>query len=445
MRAPDPWQITDNRSAEQLYRRYGLPNLIEEYTAFDDVFTRAAPLLMLVFAAGVAFATGPHTVVVGILIFVAVVAGVFAFHAVNQHRLQRPVWSRPNRFGPTLLALWLLVPVLLRLTVRRSGLLAALENLAINIGILAFTVMFATFGLGSMNLWAIRQIRLHTRSVSEVIIKTLPLLLLTVLFFFFGAEAWQLMHHLQTGRFIGGLSAFVVFGSVLLISTILRTAEDLTRFDEWGEIYTLAKETGAVGLEREPDEAPNPSALPRRVRVNIALVLFFSQAVQVFLVFITVAVVLIGIGILVVRPATIVAWIGEQPNYLTEHIGARDRFPDTVTSELIKVSLFVAAFAGVQFAVQIASQGSSAHRCSQRIGALGPPGTRSALDPRSDRCVAPLNPGPLIQLLQCATSYRCRPHAGQANDRCRPGARHRRRHSVGVLGGRAPRAPSATG
>jgi hypothetical protein len=362
MRAPEPWQIDDSRSAELLYRRYGLPNLIEGYTAFDDVFTRAAPILLLVFGLNVASATGPHIRSIGVSIFAAVMIAVFVAHAFSQQRQQLPVWSRPKRFGPTLLTLWILVPVALRSTVRHSGILALSENLAINVGILAFTIMFATFGLGSMTLWAMRQIRLHTRSVSEVIIKTLPLLLLTVLFFFFGAEAWQLMHHLQTGRFIGGLSAFVIFGSVLLISTIVRTAEDSTHFDEWGEIHRLAGETGAVGLGSEPDGAPDPAELPRRVRANIALVLFFSQAVQVFLVFATVAIVLIGIGILVVRPATIVAWIGEQPTYLTEHRGPRDLFPDTVTSELIKVSLFVAAFSGVQFAVQIASEGSSAHR-----------------------------------------------------------------------------------
>lgn len=357
-----PWQLSDDGAAERLYRRHGLPNLIEGYAAFDDVLTRVAPFLMLVFVVNIVTSTIDHgawAAVLGIAVGLAVVFGV---HALVQHGKGLSMWARPTRVGPVLIALWLVVPFGVRWLIGGASIWRSLLWLLGGVGILGVATLFATFGLGSMTLWALRQIRLHISSVSEVLIKTLPLLLLTVLFFFFGAEAWQLMHNLPTARFLGGLSAFAVFGSALLIATILRTTEDVTRFETWADVHTHAAETGAINLPELPAGTPISERYPRRVRANIDLVLFFSQAIQVLLVFLSVAVTIVGIGLLVVRPATIVAWIGSEPDYLTDHLGARDHFPHTVTSELIKVSLFVAAFAAVQFAVQIASEGSSAHR-----------------------------------------------------------------------------------
>jgi hypothetical protein len=360
--APTPWHLSDDVAARQLYRRHGLPNLIEGYAAFDDILTRITPFLMIVFVINIVTSTINHGAWAALLGIVLGIGIVFAVHAIIQRRKHLPVWARPERFGPPQIALWLIVPFVVRWFVGGASLLRSAVWLLINLGILAAATLFATFGVGSMTLWAFRQIRMHTRSVTEVIIKTLPLLLLTVLFFFFGAEAWQLMHHLQTARFIGGLSAFVVFGSVLLIATIVRTTNDVTGFNSWEDVHRLASETGATDLPAHPADPPPAQNYPRRVRANIDLVLFFSQAVQVMLVFITVSVVIMGIGLLMVRPATIIAWIGEKPDYLTSYSGIRDHFPHTLTSELIKVSLFVAAFAAIQFAVQIASEGSSAHK-----------------------------------------------------------------------------------
>jgi hypothetical protein len=221
--APTPWHLSDDVAARQLYRRHGLPNLIEGYAAFDDILTRITPFLMIVFVINIVTSTINHGAWAALLGIVLGIGIVFAVHAIIQRRKHLPVWARPERFGPPQIALWLIVPFVVRWFVGGASLLRSAVWLLINLGILAAATLFATFGVGSMTLWAFRQIRMHTRSVTEVIIKTLPLLLLTVLFFFFGAEAWQLMHHLQTARFIGGLSAFVVFGSVLLIATIVRT------------------------------------------------------------------------------------------------------------------------------------------------------------------------------------------------------------------------------
>lgn len=357
------WQLSDSRAAERVYRQHGLPNLIEGYAAFDDVLTRASPLLAALFVINIVTVTLDATWPTQLVAVIAGATIVLAINAAQQRKAGRRWWSLPQRIGPWYLATFLVVPVVLRALVGDHSWPSIVLHLLIDIAVLAVVTLLATFGVGSMIVWAVRQTRLHALSISEVVIKTLPLLLLTVLFFFFTGETWQLMHNLPNGRFIGSLSVFAIFGSLLLITSIKANTREVTAFESHGELVRHARQLGALGLPETADERLVPEhELPRHVRINVALVLFFSQAVQVFIVFAVVSIVLIGLGVLFVRPATMLAWLGEEPTYLTDVSGSRIRFPDTVTSELIKVALFIGAFSGVQFAVQIASGNSSAHQ-----------------------------------------------------------------------------------
>ena len=80
-----------------------------------------------------------------------------------------------------------------------------------------------------------------------------------------------------------------------------------------------------------------------------------SQSIQVFLVAILTFVGLVGFGLVTVRETTLVAWLGEDAiaagdRYVTGHI-----FGNRVllSRQLIFVAGFVAAFAGLQFAVSV--------------------------------------------------------------------------------------------
>src|SRR5215203_2352955 len=101
---------------ERDFRRAGLPFFIEDYSASRDVFTRAAPLLTLVFLgemlgaidldwsplANVGAAAG------GLLILIV------AWAAANILR-GRPPYALPQDVGKVELALFVLVPALLPL------------------------------------------------------------------------------------------------------------------------------------------------------------------------------------------------------------------------------------------------------------------------------------------------------------------------------------------
>ena len=101
---------------ERRLRRAGLPLLIEDYSAWEDVFTRAVPLLSLVVTGQLLGAVdkdwpwwGNALALLGAL---AIVAGGVAM--INRARGRKPL-SIPDRVGPMELAAFVLVPALLPL------------------------------------------------------------------------------------------------------------------------------------------------------------------------------------------------------------------------------------------------------------------------------------------------------------------------------------------
>src|SRR3954454_18677095 len=96
---------------ERRFRRAGLPLLIEDYSASEDIFTRVAPLLALVAVLelfGAVDLTWPWWANV---LTVLVAAGVLlaAIAPANAHR-GRPPLARPDHVGAPELAGFVLVP-----------------------------------------------------------------------------------------------------------------------------------------------------------------------------------------------------------------------------------------------------------------------------------------------------------------------------------------------
>lgn len=353
------WDLADSRSAERLYRRSGIPNLIEGYAATTDILTRLSPLLITWFFFNVATATidekgqlNAPRAAISILVGVSVTVAVNAYFQV---RAGRPWWSLPRRIGYLQLALWFAIPAVLSLTFGNSRLLTVLDALLGQAIVLGIVVFCSAFGVWSMIRWAFGQLWTHASSVTDVLLKTLPVMLLTVLFFFFTGETWQLMHNLRFSRFLGGLGAFAIFNSLLLFASVARASENLNRFDSWDQIARAAEGAGATNIPALADGEPPQTVLPRRVRFNIALVMYFAQALQATVVFLVVSTALVGIGVLFVRPATVKMWVTESPNFLFDTDGPRDHLTEVITAELVKVAFFIGAFASLMFSVGLSN------------------------------------------------------------------------------------------
>ena len=312
---------------ERAFRRAGLPLLIEGYTAREDVFTRAVPLLTLVLLAEVLGAIDLNWSVWANL--AAVVGGLAivlgALGGRNRVRGQ-PFFSRPRDVGSVELAGFVILPALLPLVFGgqwRSALVTALGNALL----LALVYGVVGYGLLSIVRWAGARLASQLVASLSLLARALPLLLIFAVVLMLTTEMWQTFSSESEGQLalVGGL--FVIVGAVFLLARLPR------------EVGRLERDAGA-----------GPS-LDTRQRVNVGLVLFISQALQVLVVAVAVGLFFAAFGALAISPDVQETWLGHAPNALVElHLVGGDQ---TLSEELLRVAAAIAAFSGLYYAIAV--------------------------------------------------------------------------------------------
>jgi hypothetical protein len=309
------------REYENRFRRAGLPLLIEDYSPATDIFNRAVPLLALVFLAEMlgavdqkwSFAANLAAVLAALTILLLGIA------AANRAR-GRPFRSVPQTVGWWELAGFVLLPALLPLLFGgqwRSALVTAAANLLL----LGLILAVVGFGLLSILRWAGARLISQLRSSLQLLSRALPLLLLFAILIFPTTEVWQ-------------ISAAILIGLLLALGTAF-LAFRLPR-----EVRRLEGEAVADGPE-----------LRSRQRLNVGLVLFVSQALQVLVVATAVGAFFVVFGMLTVNGQILHSWIGSTGHeVLTITLGGNEL---RLTEELLRVSGGIAAFTGLYFAISM--------------------------------------------------------------------------------------------
>lgn len=339
------------RTTERWLIRRGLPHFIDGYSAREDIFTRALPFLTVVFL--IELLNGTREDVewwINVLAIIAAVAiGVAALASVNRFRGRRPL-QRPDRVGIIELAAFVLVAPFIALVVAHSP-VKALDVLVGNLVILAVVYVVTSYGLLPMTRWAIVQTMRQLANVTNVFARSLPLLLLFTMFMFFNAELWKIADDLPDLFFWSAIALLVAVGSLFIALRLPRELTEISHFDSWAEVGDTARDTpvAEVDLSGLPDP-PNIPKLRRRARANVGLVLFFSQAVQIVLVTVTIGAFYVAFGSLTVVDSTIAQWTGQADitTLWSFHLGSNTV---VVSLELVRTSVFVAAVAGLQFTV----------------------------------------------------------------------------------------------
>ncbi len=112
--------MTGVEDYERQFRRAGLPAFIDDYSASRDVFTRAAPLLTLVFVGEMFGAIDLDWAwYVNVAAAVGGLAILVAAWALGNVLRGRPPLALPQDVGKVELALFVLVPALLPAHLRR--------------------------------------------------------------------------------------------------------------------------------------------------------------------------------------------------------------------------------------------------------------------------------------------------------------------------------------
>ncbi|HZN90075.1 MAG TPA: hypothetical protein VFB44_13940 [Thermoleophilaceae bacterium] len=317
----------DLEAYERRFRRRGLPLFIEGRSAREDVWTRAAPLLALVFIGEM---LGAIQFDWPILVNVAAALGglailLGAFGLLNLARGRR-FWSLPKDVGYAELAAFVLVPAALPLIFGGQAGSAAI-TVAANLLLLALVYAVIAYGLLAIVLWAARRFFDQLGAALSVISRAVPLLLVFSLVLFINTEMWQVFSEMPDAFLVlvGGL--FVAVGSVFVIVRLPREVDD---------------------LEREVGDGP---PLDRRERANVGLVMFVSQSLQIVVVAVAIGAFFVLFGALAIGTVVREAWeVDDGTSILTFTLfGERIQ----ITEALVRVSGGIAAFAGLYYAIAV--------------------------------------------------------------------------------------------
>ncbi|MET0736881.1 MAG: hypothetical protein ABW035_01305 [Acidimicrobiales bacterium] len=334
---------------ERWFVQRGLPHFIDEYRATTDVWTRAAPFLTLVFLAELAFSLDEDRegldellpLLGGVAIFVTGVV------VVNRLRGRRPL-QRPDRVGTPELSLFVIAPALLPALFSNDHLTDALGAVLLNLVVLAVTYAVTSYGLVPMTRWALGQMFRQLANVADLMVRSLPLLLLFATFLFLNTEIWQVAAELEAPFLLMVLGMLFGAGVIFLVLRQRREVELVSHFRSWPEALECSGSSPvAVVAVDGLVEPPDPQPLGRRARINIALVLVFSQGVQIILVATVIGLFYVGFGLVAVRETAMASWVGAPLDVIAEVTVFGH--PVVLTWDLIRVAGLVAAFSALQF------------------------------------------------------------------------------------------------
>jgi hypothetical protein len=245
---------------ERRFRRAGLPLLIEDYSASEDIFTRVAPLLGLVAFLelfGAVDLSWPWWANIATLIgAVALMLGALA--ARNRAR-GRPALAIPERVGALELAGFVLVPALLP-AIFNQQLTSALVT-AVGNGLLLLVAWGAVgFGIFSIVRWAGARLVTQLAASIPLVARAVPLLMLFAVVLFLTTEMWQVFAEMDDASLVAIVVLLAAIGTLFAVGR-------------------LPREVTALEAQVSGDGAGPP--LRRVQRLNVAMVLVVSQGLQV--------------------------------------------------------------------------------------------------------------------------------------------------------------------
>ncbi|WP_129662933.1 hypothetical protein [Phytoactinopolyspora endophytica] len=313
---------------ERTFRRSGLPLFIEDYSASDDIFNRAAPFLALVFIAEMVGAIElDWPILVNIAAALGGLAVLIAAFGVLNRILGRGFWTLPERIGRPELGAFVFIPALLPLIF--GGQLRQVAGLIIgNALLLGLVYLVVGYGLIATMFWALTRIADELADSLARLVRALPLLLIFSLVLFLNAEMWQVFSTMPRSFVWVVAGMFVGLGGLFLV---LRVP---------GQVRQLEAEVRG--------DAP---VLSRRQRVNVGLTLVVSQGLQVFVVSVGVGLFFVAFGALAVGEEVRVAWA--VTDGMWSHRLELFGHEILITEALLRVAGGMAAITGLYYAISI--------------------------------------------------------------------------------------------
>ena len=354
MTTPDspPTTLTPElrRDIERWFARRGVPQLIEGYSSERAMDSRAAPLISLWLIVGTIrdWGTRPDWPVawnvVGIAATIAWMAVVWAIVSRLRHR---PAALRPSTFDMLDIATIGFLPALPAALIDQNAPEAITATLGALTGIGVIYIVIG-FGLIEIAIWAFERLWLQLVHLVELVARTLPLLVILVVFLLFGAEIWQVAHAMSVGELALVLAFLLLMASMFVVTAFRREFSRLGEELHREAILQSASVTPVAPLVAVA--SPALDGLPRLSwlhRSNLTLLVVVPQLLQVAAVALIVMAFLVVFAVLAIPGDVQAGWIGALPRVVVEFPLAGE--PRTISTELLVVSAVLGGIVGLYF------------------------------------------------------------------------------------------------
>jgi hypothetical protein len=290
------------RQIERWFAARGVPQLIEGFSTEQRMDARALPFILVWLVAGTLLVWGRRAeadvaeqVVVGLAALGATLAAIGGVLLLRRHLPFGP----EARLDLVDIAVIGLVPAVASAVV--TGDWASIPGVAgyvlLGVGVIYLVI---GFGLAEIGWWALGHLRAQLGQISTLVARTLPVLLILVVFLLFASELWQ------AAQTLGGADLAAVIALLLFVASVLVVTHAR---DEIGRLETeLTGEAVVSRLPGTPAEslagAVRPVPSTRRLgwleRTNIIFLMLISQLVQSLFVGLLVTLFLVLLGVLAI-------------------------------------------------------------------------------------------------------------------------------------------------
>jgi hypothetical protein len=200
--APGTVPSGPRRDIERWFVRRGVPQFIEGYSTEQSMDARAAPFIAawiviwtVLYWLGRPDIPLPWDVVGALASLLFVLVAYRVIMAIRRRSVSGP----PPRFDITDIAAFAILPGIPTLVVGRDLAMSIVMTLNILLGI-GIIYMVIAFGLLEIALWALGRLREHLLHIVTLLSRTLPVLLILVVFLMFAAEICEAAHSLHGGE-----------------------------------------------------------------------------------------------------------------------------------------------------------------------------------------------------------------------------------------------------
>ena len=341
-------------STETWFVRRGLPYFIEDRKATDDVFTRALPLLLGFFVINLMVVLSLHLTLVyrvgGASLGIALIALVYMLR--NMIKGEKLV-GLPSRIGWFEIAGFVAIPPVVA-CVARHKIKDALIDLGTTVVEMLLIYLVAS-ALVPLARWAFRRTFQELGEVFNLAARALPLLFLFNSFLFISRDVWEFSADMTKTRVWGVVGLFAAFTVLFLFYRLPDEVRRVAAHDDRNTIIAAClhtpMETVAGRVELHEGELP----LTRAQRLNVLLVLFIGQILQVVLLGVLVFVFFVGFGKAALTQDLINDWTGkakgfsEPATFFGYNIQQYTHI--SIDNRLWQVSLFLAAVSAFFFSI----------------------------------------------------------------------------------------------